>query len=48
MLETTARFGAAAARDRASIQGCLLSIFVDMMMDNLHQELRMPNYPAVN
>ena len=47
-LETTARLGAAAAGDRASVQGCLLPIFADLMMDNLQHEWPMPNYTAVD
>ena len=34
-------------RDGASLLGCLLPIFIDLMMDNPDQEWPMPNYPVV-
>ena len=35
-------------RDGASLLGCLLPIFVDLMMDNPQHEWPMPNYPVVD
>lgn len=35
-------------RDGASLLGCLLPIFVDLMMDNPDHEWPMPNYPVVD
>jgi len=35
-------------RDGASLLGCLLPIFVDLMMDNPGYEWPMPNYPVVD
>lgn len=34
-------------RDGASLLGCLLPLFIDLMMDNPDQEWPMPNYPVV-
>lgn len=34
-------------RDGASLLGCLLPIFIDLMMDNPDHEWPMPNYPVV-
>lgn len=34
-------------RDGASLLGCLLPIFIDLMMDNPGHEWPMPNYPVV-
>lgn len=34
-------------RDGASFLGCLLPIFIDLMMDNPGHEWPMPNYPVV-
>jgi hypothetical protein len=34
-------------RDGASLLGCLLPIFIDLMMDNPAHEWPMPNYPVV-
>jgi hypothetical protein len=35
-------------RDGASLLGCLLPIFVDLMMENPQHEWPMPNYPVVD
>jgi hypothetical protein len=35
-------------RDGASLLGCLLPIFIDLMMDNPQHEWPMPNYPVVD
>lgn len=34
-------------RDGAALLGCLLPVFVDLMMDNPGREWAMPNYPVV-
>ena len=35
-------------RDGASLLGCLLPVFIDLMMDNPEREWAMPNYPVVD
>ena len=35
-------------RDGAAILGCLLPVFVDLMMDNPQEPWAMPHYPVVN
>ena len=35
-------------RDGASLLGCLLPVFVDLMMDNPDREWAMPSYPVVD
>ncbi|MFD2577593.1 hypothetical protein ACFSTD_01000 [Novosphingobium colocasiae] len=37
----------AQVRDGAALLGCLLPIFIDLMMDNAGHEWPMPNYPVV-
>lgn len=37
----------AQVRDGAALLGCLLPIFIDLMMDNSSHEWPMPNYPVV-
>lgn len=34
-------------RDGAALLGCLLPVFIDLMMDNPDREWAMPNYPVV-
>jgi len=38
----------AQVRDGAALLGCLLPLFIDLMMDNAGHEWRMPNYPVVD
>ena len=35
-------------RDGAALLGCLLPVFIDLMMDNPDEEWTMPNYPVVD
>lgn len=35
-------------RDGAALLGCLLPVFINLMMDNPHREWAMPNYPVVD
>lgn len=35
-------------RDGAALLGCLLPVFIDLMMDNPGEEWAMPNYPVVD
>ena len=35
-------------RDGASLLGCLLPVFIDLMMDNPGRDWSMPNYPVVD
>ena len=35
-------------RDGAALLGCLLPVFIDLMMDNPGEEWTMPNYPVVD
>ncbi len=35
-------------RDGAALLGCLLPVFIDIMMDNPDREWAMPNYPVVD
>ena len=37
----------AQVRDGAALLGCLLPVFIDLMMDNPDEEWAMPNYPVV-
>jgi len=38
----------AQVRDGSSVLGCLLPVFIDLMMDNPGHEWPMPNYPVVD
>lgn len=35
-------------RDGAALLGCLLPVFIDLMMDHPHEDWAMPNYPVVD
>lgn len=38
----------AQVRDGGALLGCLLPLFIDLMMDNPGHEWPMPNYPVVD